>query len=255
MRQKIADLIPKVNLTGIGVTLVEKLHIVGKQTSEVDISELQSAIERQSRPVIRSRAKEIESKKYSGTYLDFLTIDLENNGEGVAKNLIVRPTLKVGHGPDLEDMMHVDVETSGFLSGDGLEISPAYFPLTRVDTEENTTRGGVIHPDDGIVSFSGQIEFREVTHKKDGGTEWTHFTIDEVTDRLSSLGFHDLSFQVHVLYMDINDSIFAEQVLGKAGEFEGGMNLEDISNLKVSTESSTNDQVLKKVQNSIKYPP
>lgn len=256
MFDKLKKFIPKISVTGLGVTIVEKLNVTWKPVQEVDTAELQSAIERQSTPIIRSRGKEIQSKKHHGTTFDFLTIDLQNNGEGVARHLHVRPSLVVSYGPDQENQTHVDMEDACFLTDDGgFELGPYHCELTRVGVEDSTVKGGVLHPDDGVVSFSAQIEFQNVVRGESGRIGRSRVPIKEATQSLYDAGFHHLSFQVHVLYVDVNNKVYAQQVIGKTGEFAGGMTLQDISDMRYSSESHSVDKVLGRVEETYLYPP
>jgi hypothetical protein len=80
-------------------------------------------------------------------------------------------------------------------------------------------------------------------------------SIKETTQLLYNAGFHELSFQVHILYMDVNDKVHAEQVMGKTGEFTGGMTLENIADMRFSSESNSVDKVLERVEETYLYPP
>lgn len=256
MIEKLKKLVPKFSVTGIAVTIVEKLTFVWKPTQKVDTTDLQAAIERQSIPIIRSRGKEIQSKEHHGTTFDFLTIDLQNNGEGVTQHLHVRPSLVVSYGPDLENQTHVDIEDACFITNvGGFELGPYYGELTRVGAEDSTVKGGVLHPNDGVVSFSAQIEFQKIVRGERGRVERSRVPIKEATQALYDVGFHDLSFKVHVLYVDVNKKVHAEQVIGKTGEFAGGMTLEDIADMRFSSESHSVEKVLGRVEDTYLYPP
>lgn len=256
MLRKLKELVPKFSVTGIGVTIVEKLNFAWKPTPEVDTTELQAAIERQSTPILRSRGMEIQSKEHHDTTFDFLRIDLENNGEGVAQHLHVRPTLVASYGPNQENQTHVDIEEACFLTPDGgVELGPCYFELTRVRSEDSTVKGGVLHPNDGVVSFSAQIEFQNVVRGDGGRVKRSRVPLKEATQSLYEASFHDLSFQVHVLYVDVNKRVHAEQVMGKTGEFAGGMTLQDIADMRFSSESPSTDKVLGRIEETYLYPP
>lgn len=264
MLNKIIDRLTNISITGIAITVIEKLNLnfLWKPTQEVDTRELQSAIERQTTPVIRSRDIEVQSVDNHGQTFDFLIIDLQNNGEGVAQNLYVKPELVVG--TDTDDSTLVDIEDMCILSNDGVEIGTRYFPLTRYveDSDDNfdghyandTQGGGVLHPRDGVVRFSTQIEFERIARTGEARESRSRLSISDATRALHDAGFRDMWFRIYVLYVDVNDTIGVEQVLGKSGHFNGGVSLEEIEAFRIDTEGS-NHRVRRRVEETYRYPP
>lgn len=260
MFDRLRDYIPQISLTALQVTLTEKLVFwESNTTTEVQTDDLQDSIERQNKPIVKSRRKEIESKSGRGTTFDILTIQLENLGEGVAQNLYVRPTLVVSYDPDPGEGTPIDIEDACFLTSDdnGFEILPRYFPLNRTEGDqfENDSReGGVLSPNEGRVEFSTQVEFEEVFHGEEGRAEYVQSPVFETMQRLYDAGIRYVSFQLHVLYTDVNENVYAEQVMGKPGEITGGVTLEDISEFRFSSESSDH-KLHRRVEETFKYPP
>jgi hypothetical protein len=246
------------SFTGVKAVLLEKFTAYEKHVHEgPQTDELKGVIENQSKPVLRQRRKEIESTAGAGTVFDFLRIELENCGDGVAENLYVRPSLTVRHGPDSDA---IDIEDACFIRDDGdqIEIVPRYARLTRTDgdfIENDSVQGGVLSTNEGRVTFSSQIEFQDVTHRPDGAIDWTRVSVSEAMERLYSAGIRRVSFTVHVLFTDANENLYAEQIMGKTGDLTGGLTLEDIQDFKYSVESPSNERVLSKVEDSMKYPP
>jgi len=258
MLEQIREYIPQFSFTAVKAVLVEKV-VFWESNTEVQTDDLQETIERQSTPVVKSRRKDIESKSGRGTTFDFLTIELENLGEGVAQNLYVRPTLVVSYDPKPGEGTPIDIEDACFLTpdGDGFEIHPRYFRLTRTEGdhfENDSMDGGVLSPNEGRVEFSTQVEFEEVFHGEEGRAEYVRSPVFETTQRLYDAGIRDISFQLHVLYTDVNDNVYAEQVMGKPGEITGGVTLEDISEFQFSSESSDH-KLHRRIEETFKYPP
>jgi len=260
MAERLSDYIPQFSFTAVKAVLVEKVVFwESNTTTEVQTDDLQETIERQSKPVVKSRRKDIQSKSGRGTTFDLLTIELENLGEGVAQNLYVRPTLVVSYDPNPGEGTPIDIEDACFLTpdGEGFEILPRYFPLNRTEGDqfENDSReGGVLSPHEGRVEFSTQVEFEEVFHGEEGRAEYVRSPVFETTQRLYDAGIRDISFQLHVLYTDVNDNVNVEQVMGKPGELTGGTTLEDINEFRFSSES-TDHMLHRRVEETFKYPP
>ncbi|GAA0729910.1 hypothetical protein J2744_003090 [Halorubrum trapanicum] len=258
MFDRLRAYIPQISLTALQVTLIEKL-VFWESNTEVQTDDLQDTIERQSQPVVKSRGKEIQSKSGRGTTFDILTIQLENLGEGVAQNLYIRPTLVVSYHPDPGERTPIDIEDACFLTpdGDGFEILPRFFALNRTegdDFENDSRDGGVLSPNEGRVEFSTQVEFEEVFHGEEGRAEYIRSPVFETTQRLSHAGIRYISFQLHVLYTDVNGNVHAEQVMGKTGGITSGVTLEDICEFRFSSESSDH-KLHRRVEETFKYPP
>lgn len=257
MTGRLRDFIPQFSFTGVKAVLVEKFTIFESNT-EVQTTDLQETIERQSTPVVKSREKEIESKEGRGTSVDFIYLQLENHGEGVAQNLYVRPSLVVNYDPNPDEGISIDIEDACFLTptGDGFEIIPRYFPLIRTEGNhllDGSWEGGVLSPNDGQVKFAAQVEFEEVFHEENGRTD-VRSTVSDTTRRLYDAGIRDISFQLHVLYTDVNDNVHTEQVVGKPGELTESVTLEEISEFRFSSESS-DYKLHRRVEDTFKYPP
>jgi hypothetical protein len=260
--KKIFDWVTNISVTGIAITAVEKINFIWKPIQEVDTSELQSAIERQSTPVIRSRGVEVESIENHGTTFDFLRVKLQNNGEGVAQNLYVKPELTVTDG---NRTRHVDVEDVCILTGnDGIEIGTRYFQLTRFDEDpdanfsghyaNDTKDGGVLHPRDGVVTFSAQIELERVERTGETWDSRTRLSIPDATRMLYNAGYREMWFKIYVLYTDLNENVHVEQVLGKSGEFHGGVSLSDIESFTRNIEGG-DQKVHQRIEETFRYPP
>lgn len=260
MFEGIHKYVPQFSFTAVKAVLVEKVVFwESNTTTEVQIDDLQETIEKQSTPVVKSRRKNIESKSGRGTTFDFLTIQLENLGESVAKNLYIRPTLVVNYDPNPGKGTSIDIEDACFLTpnGDGFEFLPRYFRLTRTEGDpfqNDSMDGGVLSPNEDRVEFSTQVEFEEVSHGEVGRAEYVRSPVYETTQRLYDAGIRDVSFQLHVLYTDVNDNVYTEQVMGKLGELTGGVMLEDISAFRLSSESSDH-KLHQRVEETFKYPP
>lgn len=265
MLRKIVEWITNISVTGIAITIVEKfnLNFLWKPTQQVDTTDLQDTIERQTTPVIRSRGIEVQSIKNHGQTFDFLKVDLQNNGEGVAQNLYVKPELVVGIGTD--DSTLVDVEDMCILTSDGgVEIGTRYFPLNRYveDTDANfdghyandAKDGGVLHPRDGVVRFSAQIEFERVDRTGEARESRSRLSIPDATQILYDAGYREMWFRLYVLYVDVNDNIGVEQVLGKSEDFHGGVSLSEIESFRFDTEGSDH-RVRRRVEETYRYPP
>jgi hypothetical protein len=258
MIKRLLESLLNFNFTGVHIVLLEKLSI-GESKQEIQTDDLQEAIQNQSKPVVKSRGMEIESNRSHNMSVDFIRIKLENYGEGVAQNLYVRPTLVVSYDPDPSEGPLIDIEDACFLTSDaeGFEIIPRYFPLTRTEGDplkNNSREGGVLSSRDGCVEFSAQVEFEEVFYKEEGREEFVRSTVYETTQRLYDTGIRDISFQLHVLYTDVNDNVYAEQVMGKPGEITGGVTLEDIDGFRLSSESSDH-KLHRRIEETYKYPP
>lgn len=153
---------------------------------------------------------------------------------------------------------HIDVERACILGNneDELEFVPQYSSLTRIKEdylENSSIQGGVLSPGER-ATFSGQIGFREVFYE-DPGSRYERVPITKATQRLYDAGIRSIQFQIYVLYTDVNDEVYAEQVMGKIGSLDRKMSLEDVRNIDFSTESSSNHQLLNKVDEEFRYPP
>lgn len=258
MVNRLREYIPQISLTALQVTLAEKL-VFWESNTEVQTDDLQETIQNQSKPVIKCRGQEIESDQGGGTSVDFIYLQLENHGEGVAEHLYVRPTLVVSYDPDPSEGTPIDIEDACFLTpnGNGFDIIPRYFPLTRTEGDhllDSSRDGGVLSPHDGRVEFAAQVEFHEVFYEGERRERYVRSTVLETTKRLYDAGIRDISFQLHILYTDVNDNVYAEQIMGHPGEIAGGVTLEGISEFRFSSESS--DQKLhRRVEKTSKYPP
>jgi hypothetical protein len=258
MFERFRDYIPQFSFTAVKAVFVENF-VFWQSNTEVQTEDLQDTIERQSKPVVKSRRRETQSKSGRGSTFDILTIQLENLGEGVAQNLYVRPTLVVSYDPDPGEGTPIDIEDACFLTpaGDGFEILPRYFPLNRTEGdqfENNSREGGVLSPNEGRVEFSTQVEFEEVFHGEEGRAEYVRSPVFETTQRLYDAGIRYVSFQLHVLYTDVNENVYFNQVMGKPGEITGGVTLEDIREFRFSSESSDH-KLQRRVEETFKYPP
>jgi len=260
MLDRLRDYIPQFSFTAFKAVLVEKVVFwESNTTTEVQTDDLQETLQNQSKPVIKSRGREIESEQGRGTSVDFIYLQLENHGEGVAENLYVRPSLVVSYDPAPGEGTPIDIEDACFLTpdGNGFEIIPRYFPLTRTEGDhllDGSREGGVLSPHDGRVEFAAQVEFEEVFYKGDGKENYIRSTVPETTQRLYDAGIRDISFQLHVLYTGVNDNVYAEQVMGKPGELTGSVTLEDISEFRLSSESSDH-KLHERIEETFKYPP
>lgn len=265
MFKKLFEWITNISVTGIAITVVEKfnLNFLWKPTQEVDTTDLQDTIEKQTTPVVRTRGVEVESIENRRSTFDFLKVDLQNNGEGVAQNLYVKPELVVGPGPDDESL--VDIEDVCILTGNGgVEIGTRYSPLTRYveDSDGNfnghyatdTQGGGVLHPRDGVVTFSAQIEFERVERGGEARESRSRLSITDATRILYDAGYREMWFRLYVLYVDLNENVRVEQVIGKTGDFDGGVSLENIAAFRYDTEGSDH-RVHQRVGETYMYPP
>lgn len=258
MLEQIREYVSQFSFTAVKAVFIEKF-VFWESNTEVQTDDLQETIERQSKPVVKNRRKDIQSKSGRGTTLDIFTIELENLGEGIAQNLYVRPTLVVSYEADLEKGKPIDIEDACFLTpdGDGFEILPRYFRLARTEGdhfENDSQDGGVLSPNEGRVEFSTQVEFEEVFHGEQGRAEYVCSPVFETTQRLYDAGIRDISFRLHVLYTDVNDNVYTEQVMGKPGELTGGVTLEDINEFRFSSEIP-DDELHRRIEETFKYPP
>ncbi|WP_408959432.1 hypothetical protein [Natrinema sp. 74] len=112
----------------------------------------------------------------------------------------------------------------------------------------------MLSPHDGRVEFAAQVECKEVFYKGDGKENYIRSTIPETTQRLYDAGIRDISFQLHVLYTDVNGNVYVEQVMGKPGEFTGSVTLEDIIEFRISSESSDH-KLHQRIEETFRYPP
>lgn len=254
---RIRDYIPQVNVTAFKVAIIEKF-VFWESTTEVQTGDLQNTIEQQNKPIIRSRQKEIESAFERGTSYDFLRLKLENYGGGVAQNLYVRPILVINHEPKPGEGTPIDIEDACFLTdSDRFDIDPRFFRFTRREGdffENDSIQGGVLSPNEGLVEFSTQVEFEEVFYQGDGEL-FERVPVFEATERLYDAGIRHISLQLYVLYTDVNDNVYAEQVMGATGEISSGVTLKDIQEFDYSSESTSNEKVLQRVDATYKYPP
>lgn len=246
----------KITITFISVE-IENFHIFNTENPTEPIEE---AIREQNKPLVRCSDATFETGRTKGLVVDFMNVTLTNHGGGVATHLMVRPFLVVTITTPEGTTENVVIEDACFIDDEGgFELSVNYFELTQKGGTYDQTKsvsGGVLSPVEGPVDFFSQVEFQYVHRREDGHEHRRERAeINDVTKRLHSIGFEEVSLQVEVVYTDEAENVYGEHVLGKSPPLNGAMTIEDFVEYRSSFEPCQSSQALQRARESDRYPP